>query len=211
MKFNEEVGRRIKLARNDAQLSLKELGNLVGLSDATVQRYEAGKIKGVDINLLQRIADALHVSPAYLMGWEEPDSNVVRFGASPSADGKSIPLLGTIAAGVPILAEENIEGYYVVDPSLRATFALRVCGDSMIDENIFDGDIAFLNEQPDVENGEIAAVVIDDSATLKKVYHTDSGIVLQAANSKYNPIVITDEALENTRIVGRLVAVLNER
>ncbi len=211
MKFNEEVGRRIKLARNDAQLSLKELGNLVGLSDATVQRYEAGKIKGVDINLLQRIADALHVSPAYLMGWEEPDSSVVRFGASPSADGKLIPLLGTIAAGVPILAEENIEGYYVVDKSLRAAFALRVCGDSMIDENIFDGDIAFLNEQPDVENGEIAAVVIDDSATLKKVYHTDRGIVLQAANSKYNPIVITDEALENTRIVGRLVAVLNER
>lgn len=128
-----------------------------------------------------------------------------------STTGKLIPLLGTIAAGVPILAEENIEEYYTIDKSLRANFALRVRGDSMIDANIFNGDIAFFVEQPDVENGEIAAVVIDDSATLKKVYHTDSGIILQAANSKYSPIVITNEDLEETRIAGRLVAVLNER
>lgn len=127
-----------------------------------------------------------------------------------SATGRLVPLLGAIAAGTPILAEENIEEYYTVDNSLRASFALRVRGDSMIDANIFDGDIAFFVQQPDVENGEIAAVVIDDSATLKKVYHTDGSIVLQAANSKYSPIVIAKEALESTRIAGRLVAVLNK-
>lgn len=128
-----------------------------------------------------------------------------------SATGRLVPLLGAIAAGTPILAEENIEEYYTVDNSLRASFALRVRGDSMIDANIFDGDIAFFVQQPDVENGEIAAVVIDDSATLKKVYHTDGSIVLQAANSKYSPIIIAKEELENTRIAGRLVAVLNKR
>lgn len=126
--------------------------------------------------------------------------------------GKIIPLLGKIAADVPILAEDNIEEYYTVDKSLHASFALRVRGDSMIDENIFDGDIAFLSEQLNVKNGEIAAVVIDGNFTLKKVYYAEDDIVvLQTANSNYAPIVLTSEELENMRIVGKLVATLNIR
>lgn len=124
---------------------------------------------------------------------------------------KLVPLLGHIAAGAPILAEENVERYFTLDISVKADFALRIRGDSMIGENIFDGDIAFLNQQPDVENGEIAAVVIEDSATLKKIYHTKDSLILQAANDKYAPIVIKRENINNTRIIGKLIAVLNKR
>ena len=213
MKFNEEVGRRIKLARNDAQLSLKELGNLVGLSDATVQRYEAGKIKGVDINLLQRIADALHVTTAYLMGWEEPELDLssipdvilpVRM--------KKIPILGEIACGEPIFAEENYEGFFLLDKNLpEADFILTAKGDSMIEANIHSGDLVFLRVTQDVENGTIAAVLIEDDATLKRVNKSDGTLILQPCNNKYPPIIITEEDHKNVRILGEMVGVYSER
>lgn len=212
MKFNEEVGRRIKLARNDAQISLKELGNLVGLSDATIQRYEAGKIKGVDINLLQRIADALHVSPAYLMGWEdEPDLSTIPDIILPVRL-KKIPILGVIACGEPIFAEENYEGYFMLDGNLpSADFILRAKGDSMIDASIHDGDLVFIRRTPDVEPGTIAAVLIEDEATLKRVNKTESAIVLQPCNSKYAPIIVSEEDHKRVRILGEMVGVYSER
>ena len=83
---------------------------------------------------------------------------------------KKLPLLGTIACGEPILAEENIEEYIDVDEEVKADFVLRCKGQSMIEARIFDGDLVYIHQQADVENGEIAAVLIDNEATLKKVY-----------------------------------------
>ncbi len=119
-----------------------------------------------------------------------------------------IPLLGTIAAGTPILAEENIEGYFSLDRHLRADFALRIKGDSMIGANINEGDIVFLRQQSTLENGEIGAVLIENEATLKKFYRDDGTIVLQAENDKYKPIVLTKGKV---KILGKLSAVLNIR
>ncbi len=122
---------------------------------------------------------------------------------------KKVPLLGTIACGEPILAEENIESYIDMPEEVRGDYALRCKGDSMINARIFDGDIVFIRQQPDVENGEIAAVLIDDEATLKKVYKYPNRIELRAENPTMKPLEYEGEELNNIRILGKAVYFLS--
>lgn len=119
---------------------------------------------------------------------------------------KSIPLVGSIACGTPILAVENIEDYVKVDEKIPADFALRCKGDSMINSRIYDGDIVYIRQQPDVDDGEIAAVLIGEEATLKKVYKYPNKVVLRASNPIYDDMVYTDEELEDIVILGKAVA-----
>lgn len=119
-----------------------------------------------------------------------------------------IPLIGQIAAGTPILAQQNIDSYFYIDSSIKADFCLKVQGDSMIDADILPGDIVFIRMQPTLENGEIGAIVIGEEATLKTFYTNNGQIILQPANKNYSPIVIENE---DVRIAGKLVAVLNIR
>ena len=120
-----------------------------------------------------------------------------------------VPLLGTIACGEPITAEENIEAFLNMPEEIKGTFALRCKGDSMINARIFDGDIVFIREQPDVENGEIAAVLIDNEATLKRVYKYDGRIELRAENPTFKPLSYEGEALADIRILGKAVGFLS--
>lgn len=122
---------------------------------------------------------------------------------------KKIPLLGTIACGEPILATENIDKYIEMPESVGGTFALKCKGDSMINAHIFDGDVVYIREQPDVENGEIAAVLIGDEATLKRVYKYPSKVVLRPENPLYNDITYTEEEMNDVRILGKAVAHLS--
>jgi repressor LexA len=120
---------------------------------------------------------------------------------------KKLPLLGTIACGEPILAEENIEEYIDVDEEVKADFVLRCKGQSMIEARIYDGDLVYIHQQPDVENGEIAAVLIDNEATLKKVfkYPEKNMVILRAANSSFDDLVYSGSELEAVRIIGKAV------
>jgi len=120
----------------------------------------------------------------------------------------SIPILGTIAAGTPILAEQNIEDYFNLDNRVKVDFALKVKGDSMVGAGIFPGDLVFIKKQNTLENGEIGAVLIENEATLKKFYKKGDTIILQPENDLHSPIVITDGYV---KILGKLVAVLNLR
>lgn len=124
----------------------------------------------------------------------------------PLPETKKIPLLGTIACGEPILAVENIEDYITVIKSLNADFALTCKGDSMINARIFDGDIVYIRQQDMVESGDIAAVLIDDEATLKRVKLYPDHIVLQPENPMYPPMVYWHEEMNNVRILGKAVA-----
>lgn len=119
---------------------------------------------------------------------------------------KRIPLLGTIAAGSPILAEENIEDYFNIDSKVKADFALRIKGDSMAGAGIFPGDLVFIKQQPNLENGEVGAILIENEATLKKFYKVNDTIILQPENDMYKPIVLTNG---NVKILGKLVASLS--
>ena len=144
------------------------------------------------------------------MGWEQSPAPAV--GDLPDLPNifpvqtKKVPLLGTIAAGVPIYADENFDGYRECTEDIDADFCLKIQGDSMIGARINDGDIVFIKKQPDVDNGEIAAVLIEDEATLKRVYKEKDSLILQAENPKYAPIVYTAESHVECRIMGKAVA-----
>lgn len=201
---NKEIGNRIKSKRLEKQLTLKELGEQIGVASSTILRYENGEIGTIKLPVIESIAKVLEVDPAWLvLKSENPTPYKVE-----KSEIKKIPLLGTIAAGTPILAEENIEDYFNIDSKIKADFALKIKGDSMIGAAIFPDDIVFIKKQDNLENGEIGAVLIDGNATLKKFYKKDNTIILQAENDMYNPIILTNG---NVKILGKLVAVLNIR
>ena len=122
-----------------------------------------------------------------------------------AAEIKKVPLLGTIAAGLPILAEENVESYLPVLSSCNVDFALRIKGDSMIGARIYDGDIVYIKSQNDVEDGEIAAVLIDNEATLKRVYKFNDAVHLNPSNPEYKPMIYTKNNCQYFKILGKAV------
>ncbi|MFR6448302.1 MAG: transcriptional repressor LexA [Peptoniphilus grossensis] len=129
---------------------------------------------------------------------------------APLKNAKSVPIIGTIAAGSPLLAEENIVDYFLIDSRVDADFGLTVKGESMINADIFDGDIVFIRQQPDLENGEIGAILLDNEATLKRFSKTNDSVILQAENPSMTdwPRVYTDG---NIRVLGKLVGVYSKK
>lgn len=188
---------RIKERRLALGMTLLDVANALGVKEATVQRYESGEIKNPKHQTVAELARIFRCSPSYLMGWEDFSS------VKSTADG--LPLLGKIAAGQPLLALEECE---VFSPVLdtHADFCLRVRGDSMIGAGINDGDIVFIRKQESVDDGDIAAVLVDDEATLKRVYMSDDAVTLIAENPKYKPMVFTKKQCRNIRILGKAVA-----
>ena len=207
--YNRRVGSRIKEMRKSRKMTLKELGEHIGLSESNTKRYEDGQIKTVGIDIIKKIALALDVPASYLTGWEDIPQYQKLSNYVPIIK-KKIPLLGEIAAGQPIYADEHIEEFLPVDDEVKANFALKIKGDSMINAQINDGDIVFIRQQSDVDNGQIAAVLIDDSATLKRVYHMDGVIQLQAENPQYPPMIYSKNNCDECRILGLAVAVLGK-
>ena len=194
-------------------VSQADIVNHTGIGKSSISTYLTGEYEPKQRNL-HKIADALNVDPGWLMGLDIPMEPSARIASTDDSlpfnllpiRRKRIPLLGKIAAGVPIYADEDHEAYVAVDHDLRCDFALKVAGDSMVNARIQDGDVVFLREQPDVNDGEIAAVIVDDSATLKRVYHIPGGVNLVAENPKYPPMVFTRENSDSIRILGKAVA-----
>ena len=194
-----------------AQPFCLKYGVKLGRND--ISQYVSGKVLPKQ-DKLTVLGLALNVSEAWLMGFDVPMSREVTKPSNiiPMPATKKVPLLGTIACGEPILAVENIESYINMDEEIHADFALKCKGDSMINARIFDGDIVYIRKQSDVENGEIAAVLISNletEATLKRVYKTDSSIRLCAANPTYADMVYEKEAMNDVTIIGKAVAFLS--
>ncbi len=199
-------GERVRARRESLGYTLAQVAEKIGVSEATMQRYESGVIKNPTQPKIAALARALNVDVNFLMAWEQDDTpSSLPYGLLPIRR-KRIPLLGPIAAGVPIFADEDLETHIAVDYDVKCDFALKVVGDSMVNARINDGDVVFIREQPDVTDGEIAAVIIDDSATLKRVYHIPGGVNLVSENSKYPPMVFTQENSNSVRIIGKVVA-----
>lgn len=201
------TGKRIKAQRKRLKISAEFLAERLGVSPATVYRYESGSIEKIPVDILEPLAKILQTTPAYLMGWDENNQNILDIpGLEPLPKAKKIPLLGVIACGEPILAEQNIEQIIDAPDDIKADFALRCKGDSMVNVRIYDGSIVYIRQQPDVEDGEIAAVVIDNEATLKRVYKYPGRIVLQPENTAYPPLVYSESEINDIRIIGKAVA-----
>lgn len=210
------VGEKIREARLKKGYTQTELAELLGYkSRSSINKIE---VEGRDIprSSVIKFAKALDVTPAYLMGWEDepkPEQSLYdQFNNLHPVKLKRFPLLGEIACGEPIYAEEDHESYVSADADIRADFCLKAKGDSMINADIHDGDVVFIRSQSMVENGEIAAVIIEDEATLKRVYYDRENNRLQliAENPKYAPLVYTGEELNYIRILGKAVTLMRE-
>lgn len=196
------IGEKIKFLRCELGFTQEDLAIAADTTKQTIHKYETGIIANIPASKIKAIADKLDTTPAYLMGWE---NDFIADNILPMPKMKKIPLLGTIACGEPILAQENIEEIIDIPEDIKADFALRCKGDSMIDARILDGDIVYIRQQPTVNNGEIAAVLIGDEATLKRVYISGDTVTLVACNAKYQPFVYTGEELNNISILGKAV------
>ena len=205
------IGDRIRNRRKDLNKTLEDIGKKVGVTKATIQRYENGNIVNIPSDKIEMLAKALETTPAYLMGWEDQKANEIP-GVIPLNKIRKIPIIGQIVCGDPILSYENLDGYYSTDPNIiDADFILYADGDSMIDAGIHDKDLVFFRQTPQVENGAIAAVLIDGQTTLKKFYKQKDSIILQPENPDYEPIIITEERLAQTKIIGEMVGVYSKR
>lgn len=200
------IGDRMKKRRIELKLVQEDVALVVGVTKQTIQKYENNIITNIPSDKIELIAKALNTSPSYLMGWDDEEFDVFSIpGIIPIPKMKKVPRLGTIACGEPILADENLNGYDDIDFDIDCDFSLECEGDSMINARILDGDIVYIKQMPMVNNGEIAAVMVDNEVTLKRVFLSNNKLVLQPENPQYSPMVYVNEELNNIRILGKAV------
>lgn len=195
----------IKTRRKELGITLEDIGRYVGVSKATVQRWETGSISNMRRDRIKKLSEILQVSSEMLLGAENADGQ--------PANGENalvcIPVLGTVAAGVPITAQEDIIGWEEVPAQWvknDTVFALKLKGDSM-EPRMAAGDIVIVRKQNDVVSGEIAIVMVNDEATCKKVVKHADGLVLISNNLKYAPVFFSVKEIEdkNVTILGKVV------
>ena len=209
------IGKRIKDLRTSLDMTQDELAKLTGYkSRSSIQKIESGE-RDITQSTIAAFAKALKVTPSVIMGWEEnnenntaPDYSNIK-GIMPLPEMRKVPLLGAIACGEPIYREED--EWISLPNDIKADFCLRCQGDSMINARINDGDIVFIKSCPEVENGQIAAVSVDNEVTLKRVYYypEKNKLVLNPENPAYEPFVYMNEELNDIRILGRAVVFLS--
>lgn len=221
-----EIHERIKSRRLECGLSVEEVAERLGVSRATIYRYESAEIKNMGIDKINPLAEVLKVSPIYLMCWtDDPDNYATPdFAFSPPPEycsnepnqknltqGVKVPVLGRVVAGIPLEAVTEILDYEELHPNVAKTgefFALQIKGNSM-SPRICDGDVVIVKRQNTVESGDIAIVLINgDEATVKKVKLDENGIMLIAFNADvYEPHFYSNEEIKTLPIdiLGKVV------
>ena len=193
---------RLKEIRKENKKSQEELAKLLGVTQATLSGWENEKYE-IDNKSLITCAELFNVSVDYLLGLSDEQGET-------ASNGKKIPVLGNVAAGLPISAVENILDYEEISEDMARTgefFGLRIKGNSM-EPRIKEGDVVIVKQQDDVESGQVAIVLINgDDATCKKFVKHDNGISLVSYNPSHPPMFFTPEEIETKpiRVIGRVV------
>ena len=209
----KSVGKLIYDRRNELQITQKEVADSVGVSEATVSRWESGHIDNMRRDRIAALAKVLRISPLAIMGVDEKDDITARIpNAIQLKNTFRVPVVGRVAAGKPIVADEEIIGYEYIDDRYSRDgheyFGLRIVGKSM-EPTIMDGDIVIVRRQPYVESGEIAIVLIDGAeATAKEVKESEDGITLIGHNvAVYAPHFYSAKEVKDlpVQIIGRVV------
>ncbi len=216
--MQETFDKRLRKALNLRNMTQAELCERTSIPKSAISQYLSGGFKPRQ-NRTHLIAKTLNVNEAWLMGYdvdiERQDTNSETNVAQELIDKydnvipiktQKIPLLGEIACGESIVANREYELYVDATVDIRADYAVKARGDSMINVRIFDGDIVFIREQPDVDNGEIAAVVVEDEITLKRVYKDNNTLELRAENPRVKPLIYRGEELDHIHILGKAIA-----
>lgn len=194
----------IKERRTELGLTMKELSDLVGVSEATISRWESGNIANMRRDRIAALASALMLSPIDIMSGDNHDFE------KKISKGVKIPVLGYVKAGIPIEAVEEILDYEEITAEMASQgefFGLTIKGDSM-EPKFSEGDVVIVRKQETIENGDIAVVLINgDEATVKKFYRTDAGIKLVSTNPKYDPFFFTPDEVNSlpVQIIGKVV------
>ncbi len=196
---NKSIGEFIHNRRREKHLTQDQLAELASLNRVTIAKYESGRVEP-GAQALIRIAKALEISVDQLVGLDpeeySPFIPIVR---------DAVPVIGTIAGGTPIMAEENYDGYVSLPAGVQADFALKCSGDSM-SPTFEDGDYVLIKQKPEVNDGKIAAVLIGTDATLKRIHHLPDGLLLNPDNqSSHSPILLREEQACEVRIIGEAV------
>lgn len=203
-----ELYKNIKRRRHQLKMTQTDLALKMGYADKSmIAKIEKGNVDLPQSKILA-FANVLETTPGELMGWDyeaEPTETVDNIY---KLDKIKLPMLGKVACGEPIFADEDRESYIMIGTDIGADFCLQCQGDSMINARIHDGDIVFVKKTDIVENGEIAVVIIDDEATLKRFfyYREQNLVILKPENPKYQDIILTGEQLNQVRVIGRAVA-----
>ncbi len=212
---NEVLGERIEQRRKELGLTLDDIAQEIGVAKSTIQRYEKGTIGKIKLPVIESIARAISVDPSWLCGKTDdktPKAKDLPPNAIPIdlSSYHRIPILGRISAGLPLYADEHIEGYTLTDLNSGGEyFGLRVQGDSMNALRINEGDIIIVRRQEEVEQGEVAVVLVDEEdATVKRFYSSDTTVTLmpQSTNPEHTP-QIYDLRRTAIRVLGKVVKV----
>lgn len=210
-----DVGKMISMIRRERNLSQTQLAKKIGTTRQTISNYERGE-RNPDYITLEAIADVLNVPMSMLITKQEQETTLQRIYKSyeniiPANDipVRRVPILGETAAGEPIIANRVYDEYAEIpDDGRKYDAALRVTGDSM-EPRYQIGDLALIRYQDDIEDGQIGAICIDDSVTLKRVYHIPHGLQLISDNPKYAPLIYMDSDINNAHLVGIAIGVLH--
>lgn len=212
------IGEIIKQFRTENSLSLRAFAERAGISKSYIDTLEKDveNKRSLTLPKISALAMAMNTTPDDLIA-EMDDTKVdltdrgndqepLPSNIHPIPSAKKVPMLGSVACGKPLYMDEVRGEYYPMDPAIHADFCLRAQGDSMTGARIHDGDIVFIQASPEVENGQIAAVAIDDEATLKYFYQYGDTVVLRPANPRYEEMTYSKDELNEIRILGRAVA-----
>ena len=203
-----ELYKNIKRRRQQLKMTQTDLALKMGYADKSmIAKIEKGNVDLPQSKILA-FANALETTPGELMGWDYETEATETVDNIYKLDKIKLPFLGKVACGEPIFADEDRESYIMVGTDIGADFCLQCQGDSMINARIHDGDIVFVKKTDIVENGEIAVVIIDDEATLKRFfyYREQNLVILKPENPKYQDIILTGEQLTQVRVIGKAVA-----
>ena len=192
---------------NECGITKRQLSINSGIPYSTIDGLYKKGYQNIKLPTLQSLASYFNVSLDYL-----GDDDIVEQLIHNSYPGlipieiKKVPLLGTMACGEPVYKEEDFESYVAVGSGIHADAAIHAEGDSMVGARILDGDIVFIHYQPTVENGEIAAVWVDDGFTLKRIFQLGNSIILHAENPGFKDMIFRESDGKNIKIVGKAVA-----
>lgn len=205
------TGERIKKLRKEKGLTQEQLGNLLGVKKSAIAKYENNRVENLKKETIQKLSEIFEVPASYFLGIEDYEQPII-------TNSITIPLYNDISCGTGIFVDDNIDEYIALPESLlslnKEYFCQYASGDSMIDENINPGDLIVFEKCSQIRNGEIGCFTIEDNvATCKKFYRDNQNqcIILQPANSNYNPIIINSDNLIGFKVIGKLSLVINKR
>lgn len=206
----------IKTTRKDKHMTQEEMAKYVGVSKSYISMLESEKNYNREnkivpsIKVLNNIARVAGMTLDDMFGQIDDIDVDISSTETPKTAlpirRKRIPLLGSVSCGVPKFAEQDYEGFVLADSDVNCDYAIRADGDSMIGARILDGDIVFIRQQEDVDDGEIAVVCIEDETLLKRVYHDDGELRLVAENPRVKTKIVKLDESETVRILGKAIA-----